>query len=137
MNLKRVEELELRSTLSLKMGMNIREVAQFFHKHKIGAAPVLDQDGKLTGVFTERDLLFKVVSPSKDPDQVLIDEVMTKDIVTVRPDQSLQDAYILMNDIRCRHLPVVDASGTLLSFISIRDVMQSIMQEVVDQFMAA
>jgi CBS domain-containing protein len=88
--------------------------------HRVGSVLVLE-DGKLVGIFTERDVLRRVVGAGLDPKQARVSGVMTKDIVTVLPTATVEQAMEIFTDKRCRHLPVVE-DGRILGLISIGDV---------------
>ncbi len=88
----------------------------------IGALVVLEQ-GRVTGIFTERDVLLRVVDAGVDPLSTPVEEAMTADPYTVTSDTSVQDAMKLITDTRCRHLPVLD-DGKLSGLISIGDLMR-------------
>lgn len=91
----------------------------------IGSVVVVD-DGAIAGIFTERDYMRKVALKGRSSDETAVEEVMTRDVVTVRAEKSLEDCLDLMTDLKCRHLPVVDADGALNDIISARDCMQQI-----------
>lgn len=101
---------------------SVRDVARTMSKHNIGAIAVLDA-GKLVGIFSERDLLTRIVAEGRDPDQTRIDSVMTTDIIVASPADDINAALQKMRDCNCRHLPVVH-NGTLAGMISIRDLLQ-------------
>ncbi|MCE4627970.1 MAG: CBS domain-containing protein [Desulfurococcales archaeon] len=88
----------------------------------VGALPVIDEEGRLVGIFTERDLLVRVVAKGLDPTKIRVGEVMTPNPVTVGPDEPVEEALRLMAKIRARHLPVVDEKGRLVGIVSIRDL---------------
>ncbi len=88
----------------------------------IGALPVVDESGRLVGIFTERDLLVRVVAKRLDPEKVLVGTVMTPNPVTIGPNEPVEEALRIMNKIRARHLPVVDENGRLIGIVSIRDI---------------
>ena len=134
--MRKISDLELKSPVTVKTGQTVFDVCKTLDDAGIGATPVMNDSGELAGIFTERDLLRKVVSKGLDPNIVAIDQVMTSKVTTIAPNQTIQDANVLMNDLRCRHLPVIE-NGNLIAVISIRDVMQSLMQDVIDNFMAS
>lgn len=100
----------------------VRTVARRMAEKNIGAAPVLD-DGRLVGIFTERDLMMRVVARDQNPDKTPVEAVMTKQVVTADPDETIDECIQKMQSIHCRHLPVVD-QGKLLGILSLRDVLQ-------------
>ncbi len=98
---------------------------------RIGAVLVVD-GGKLVGIFSERDFAYKIGSHEKAPREIKIAEVMTRDPITINPDQSINDCMALMTDKHVRHLPVID-QGQLIGVISIGDVVKDVIEEL--QFM--
>ena len=86
--------------------VTVAEAVQEMNRHKIGAILVM-QDEKLTGIFTERDVLTRVVAGSLDPKTTPITKVMSSDVLTIAPDATVQQVMDLFADRRCRHLPVV------------------------------
>ncbi len=88
----------------------------------VGALPVVDESGKLVGIFTERDLLRRVVAKQRAPERTLIKDVMTPNPVTIKPNESVLEALRLMAKLKVRHLPVVDDSGNLIGIVSIKDI---------------
>ena len=86
-----------------------------------GSVLILDEAGGARGIFTERDLLTKVVAKSLDPAVTLVSTVMTRNPITVPPEMSVCDAILLMKARRFRHLPIVAPSGKVLGMFSFRD----------------
>jgi len=89
---------------------------------KIGALVVLSS-GKLVGIFTERDLLNRVVALGKDPSKIPVSEVMTKDVAICSGDDSHEECLAQMKKLGCRHMPIVEGDQ-LLGVLSIRDLMR-------------
>ena len=94
-----------------------------------GSVLILDEAGGPVGIFTERDLLNKVVAKALDPAVTLVSDVMTRGPITVPPDMSVCDAILLMKERRFRHLPIVAATGKVVGVFSFRDALPS---EVID-----
>lgn len=90
------------------------------NRHRIGSLVVKSSE-QVCGIFTERDILTRVISTGRDPSITLVREVMTKDFQFISPETPVGDAMQLMTDKRVRHLPVLD-SGELLGMVSIGDV---------------
>ncbi|HVT04002.1 MAG TPA: CBS domain-containing protein [Thermoanaerobaculia bacterium] len=101
----------------------IRQTARKMTQNNIGAVAVLDDENHLTGIFTERDLMTRVVAESRDPDTLTVGEVMTKKIVVGTSKDSVSASVQKMHDVGCRHLPIVD-DGKLVGMISLRDLLQ-------------
>jgi CBS domain-containing protein len=87
----------------------------------------------LTGIFTERDLAFKVIAAGRDPDTVRLADVMTRNPDTLRPEDSPHDALQRMSQGRYRHLPVVDDSGRIVGMVSIRDIYGAMLNQLEDE----
>jgi CBS domain-containing protein len=101
---------------------NVREVARRMSERNIGAVAVLDDD-RLVGVFSERDVMSRVVAVGLDPDDTRIDLVMTREIVVGDPSEDLDAALQKMHAVGSRHLPIV-SDGKLIGMISLRDLLE-------------
>jgi CBS domain-containing protein len=112
-----------------KAGMTVRDVALTMTKRRIGAVIVVDDAGKLAGIFTERDVLTKVVAGKRDPDATLLADVMTRNPDTIGPEESATEALDMMRRHGYRHLPVVDG-GRLIGVVSVRDLYATILGEL-------
>ena len=95
--------------------------------HDVGAMMVIDQ-GKLVGVFSERDYTRKIALAGKSSKDTLVGDIMTAHVVTVAPTVKTRDCLALMSQKRIRHLPVVDGDK-VLGMISIRDIMNDIIAD--------
>lgn len=110
-----------RQTFTVQQEQTVFEVARFLVEHNIGAVPVL-HDKKLVGIFSERDIMKRVVAEARDPRTTKVSDIMTKDPVTVTPDTTVEQCMVLMRDHNCRHLPIC-ADSHLWGLISLRDVL--------------
>jgi CBS domain-containing protein len=99
---------------------------QQMNERKIGAL-VVTHRGRPVGIFTERDVLVRVVAAGLDPRTTPVNEVMTRNPVVVRPEVTVNDAMLVITDRRCRHLPVMDDGG-LRGLISIGDLMSWVLR---------
>jgi CBS domain-containing protein len=99
----------------------VLEVAQAMVERNIGAVPVL-RDGVLVGIFSERDLMKRVVVEGRDPRTTRVEDAMTEDPLTVRPDESLETCMVLMRRHGFRHLPVCEGKE-LRGIVSLRDIL--------------
>ncbi|MCI0380215.1 MAG: CBS domain-containing protein [Gemmataceae bacterium] len=97
------------------------EAAILMNDHKIGSLVVME-GGKVIGMFTERDILQRVVAQCGDPRTVKVGEVMTSEVVCCRMQTKLDEARGVMKNRRIRHLPVVDDDRRLLGLVSIGDL---------------
>lgn len=107
--------------VSISREASVLDAAQVMNQHKIGALVVHD-DSRLEGIFTERDVLRRVVAARLDPAQVRVGDVMTTDVIVCESDCSIEDARNIFRTRRIRHLPVVDKEGRLEGMISIGDI---------------
>jgi CBS domain-containing protein len=95
--------------------------ATLMNDHHVGGLVVLDQ-GHLAGMFTERDVLRRVVGEGRDPAATRVGDVMTAEVVCCTPETELEEARGSMKNRRIRHIPVVDDAGQLLGLVSIGDL---------------
>jgi CBS domain-containing protein len=99
----------------------VLDAAVLMNEHKIGCLVVLDA-GRVVGMFSERDILQRVVVTRRDPAQTLVADVMTGEVVCCRPHTSLDEARGVIKNRRIRHLPVLDDGDQLCGLISIGDL---------------
>jgi len=93
-----------------------------------GALVVLTQDGKVTGIISERDYARKVILEGRSSKETFTSDIMTKDLYVVKPETTVDECISLMTEKRVRHLPVLD-KGKLAGLVSIGDVVKSIIKE--------
>jgi len=110
-----------RELFHVEEGSTVAEVARQMAERHVGAILVLNR-GQLRGVFSERDLMKRVVLERRDPERTLVEEVMSTALATVDELDSLEDAMALMHSKSCRHLPVMRGSK-VVAFLSMRDLM--------------
>ncbi|HEX8523698.1 MAG TPA: CBS domain-containing protein [Tepidisphaeraceae bacterium] len=91
------------------------------NQHKIGALLVMNGE-HVEGIFTERDVLRRVVGQDRTPTEIGVADVMTKDVICVEPEMDLDDVATIMKEKKIRHLPVCDGDGKLHGMISIGDL---------------
>ena len=98
-----------------------RQVAEMMAEHNVGSIPVLDTEGRLEGIVTDRDLCCRVIAKGRSF-ETPIREIMTPSVHTVSPETSLGEIESLMKQYRIRRLPVVDSDNRLQGFISLGDL---------------
>ena len=116
------ELIEDRPLVHVAMSDRVSDVARRMREKNVGAVAVLDGE-KLVGIFSERDVVTRVVADNLDAAQTPIGVVMTKDLIVADPSEDIDDAVQKMVAGNCRHLPIVKG-GNLLGMISIRDLLQ-------------
>ena len=100
----------------------------FLTDKKIGSLMVMDAD-KVVGIFSMGDLGRKVILIGKQPENTTVDEVMTRDLITVSPNQSVHECMALMTEHHVRHLPVFDGDQ-LVGILSIGDLVKDMTSEL-------
>jgi CBS domain-containing protein len=117
--------------ISAQPHQTVLEVAKMMVEHNIGAVPIL-QGAHLTGIFSERDLMSRVVAVGKNPSQIPVSQVMTEDPLTVAPNDSLETCMTLMKRHGFRHLPIC-AGRELKGVVSLRDILLQNLDEKDDE----
>jgi CBS domain-containing protein len=112
---------------SVGSSMTVFEAVELMCQKNIGGLLIID-NGKLEGIFTERDYARKLILKGKSSKTTPISELMTKNPITVSPENSIEDCMNVMTDKFIRHLPVVDGDQ-LAGLISIGDVVKHIIEE--------
>jgi CBS domain-containing protein len=100
--------------------ITVAEAVAEMNRNRIGCVVVID-DGRISGIFTERDVLRRVVGEGVDPRTARVADVMTRDVHTIGPDTTVEQTMQTFAERRCRHLPVIEA-GRLRGLISIGDI---------------
>lgn len=117
------EVIEGRPLFRVDPTETVRKAARTMSEKNVGCIAVIDDDDRLVGIFSERDVLTRIVAEGRNPDDTLVANVMTKDIIAADPSESVNEALQKMRDRNFRHLPVVKG-GHLIGMISIRDLLQ-------------
>jgi CBS domain-containing protein len=115
----------------LPPGATVREAAARMRDRNIGAVLVAEGDARLVGIFTGRDAVSRVLAEGKDPAATTLAEVMTYNPDTMTPRHSAIEALRLMQDARCRHMPIVD-QGRVVGIVS-RGDFRGIEQDRLDE----
>jgi CBS domain-containing protein len=105
-------------------GKPVAEAAKMMKDEDVGLAPIVEGD-KLVGTLTDRDIAVRVVAEGRDPGSTPVSEVASKNVVTVTPQQNLDEALSLMAQHQLRRLPVVEEGGLLVGVVSQADVARS------------
>ena len=100
---------------------SVLEATRRMNEHKLGALVVMNE-GQVAGIFTERDVLRRIVAAARNPETTTVGEVMTTDVICVSPETDLDEVSSLMQQRRIRHVPVCDDRGKLQGMLSIGDL---------------
>lgn len=115
--------------VSARVGQTVNDAVTLMTGADIGAVLVLDDLGRIAGIFTERDCLQKVTRPCRDPCATPLSDVMTTSVRFARPEQTIEECLRLMTERYFRHLPVLDEQGKILGIISIGDLVKARLSE--------
>ncbi len=125
------ELIQDQDTYLAELGDTVQRVVCAMVERNIGAVPVLHA-GKLVGIFSERDLMRRVVAEGRDPRSTCLAEVMTDDPLTVSASEDLESCMALMRRHGFRHLPVCH-EGHLVGMVSLRDILLHDLDEKDDE----
>ena len=100
----------------------VQEAAKLMSMRRVGALVVTDGGQALQGIFSERDVMMRVVAEGRDAARTRVGEVMTTEVITISPETSIEDVEAIMRRHRVRHLPIVGDRG-LVGLVSIGDVL--------------
>lgn len=117
------EVLSSKTLRTVKSGTSIYNVVCFMAEHNIGLVPVLGEDGKLLGVFSERDLVRRVIARELDLKNTNVDEVMSKDLILANVNESHEQCLKKMKDRGTRHMLIIE-SEKLVGIISVKDLLE-------------
>ena len=119
----------------------VLEAVEVMAEHGVGAVGVVD-NGQLRGIFTERDVMLRVVLRHRSPQETHVSEVMTSPAETISDEASEEDALVHMVEHHVRHLPIVGADGQLKGMLSVRNLLEHRVDELarelhsLDQYLA-
>ncbi len=126
-HLKRILDRRPPIVNQLRPDATVWEAVELMVERQVGIVAIVEND-RLVGVFSERDLLTRVVHRGKDPKATRLADVMTKDPVTSTPDELRHEALKKMQEHPCRHLPIL-AGGRFVDMLSMRDLLQDALED--------
>src|SRR6478672_6822527 len=109
-----------RSVFSVLPTMSVADAVAEMNRNRVGSVLVIDGN-RLVGIFTERDVLRRIVGAGLDPKRTVLSDVMTAGVLTISPEATIEETMVIFTEKRCRHLPVVQ-DGRLVGTISIGDI---------------
>jgi CBS domain-containing protein len=118
---KTIREVMTSNPYTIDADQDIADAAKMLRDEDVGVAPIVEGD-QLVGVLTDRDIAIKVVAEGKDPRTTKVRDVASKDIVTIDPQQDLDEALRLMAQHQVRRLPVVEEDGKVVGILAQADV---------------
>ena len=118
---KQAREVMTSNPCSIDSDKPVAYAAKMMRDEDVGIAPIVRGE-RLVGVLTDRDIAVRVVAEGLDPEQVTVEEIASRELVTLDPDQSLDEALRLMAQHQVRRLPVVEEDGRLIGVVAQADV---------------
>lgn len=111
---------------------SVLEAVRVMAKEGVGAVAVLEKGerAELCGVFTERDVMLRVVLQKLDPEHTKVRDVMTSPVATIPEDMTAEEAFNKMVDQHMRHLAIVSTDGVLLGMLSIRNLLEHLVEDL-------
>lgn len=116
-----VKHMMLTNVITASPNMPVKETIKTLYEKHVGCVVLIDEDKKCIGIFTERDAL-RLVAENVQLDQPLV-KVMTRNVVTIQENSSINEVRRVICAHRIRHLPVVDQKGRLVGLLSVRDLL--------------
>jgi CBS domain-containing protein len=118
---KNVRDAMTSNPRSIQPSTTVTEAARLMKAEDVGSLPIVDGD-QLVGMVTDRDTVIRVVAEGKDPQSTTVGEIASRDLVTVDPEQDLDEALRLMAQHQVRRLPVAEEDGRLVGILAQADV---------------
>ena len=118
---KSVRDLMTSNPRTVEPDAPVAEAAKLMQQEDVGIVPVVE-DGRLAATITDRDIAVRVVAEGRDPQSTKVGDVASQDLVTVDPQQDLDEALRLMAQHQVRRLPVVEEDGKLVGIVAQADV---------------
>jgi CBS domain-containing protein len=122
MNVGEIMTKDVRCCLT---GDNLAEAANSIWEVDCGVLPVVDEEGKLQGILTDRDLAIAVGTRNRKASEILVKEVMIRDVKTCGPEMDLEGVMRVMRRAKVRRVPVVDADGKVVGIITLNDLVMA------------
>ena len=115
-----VKEVMIKEVKTARPDTTVKEAAEVMNSHRIGPLVVVSPAGKIVGIMTERNVI-ELVATGRNSEETKVEEIMTKEVITIGPDATLEEAASLMTDKKVRKLPVID-NGRLVGIITASDL---------------
>jgi CBS domain-containing protein len=116
-----IREVMVKDVKTVRPNGTVKEAAAMMNENRFGSLMVVSGTGKIEGIVTERDILTDVVAEGKDSAAVKVKDIMTKDLVIISPDKTLEEAADVMTEKKIKKLPVVEG-GKLIGIVTATDL---------------
>jgi len=121
-----VRELMTKNPRTVKPDASAIDAAKLMRDEDAGVAPIAEGDGRLVGLVTDRDIAIRVVAEGKDPGKTKVTDIASQNLVTIDPQQDVDEVLRLMARHQVRRLPVVEEDGKLVGIVAQADVARHI-----------
>ena len=118
---RKIRDVMTSNPKSVEPSTPVQEVARLMRDQDVGPIPIVE-NGSVTGIVTDRDIVLKVVAEGKDPSSATVKEIASRDLITVDPEQTLDEALRLMAKHQVRRLPVCEEDGRLVGIVAQADI---------------
>jgi CBS domain-containing protein len=118
----KVKNLMSSPAVTLPITSSLSDVVEKMHREKVGSVIITDENNRIAGIITERDIIYAAAKGLFKRGDVKVEYLMSKNVITVNEDSSIYEAVDKMISHNIRHLPVVDSQGKPIGLISIRDL---------------
>ncbi len=116
-----IKEVMIKDVKTIRPSSTVKEAAVMMNENRFGSLMVVSGTGKIEGIVTERDILMDVVAEGKDSATVKVKDIMTKDLVIISPEKTLEEAADVMTEKKIKKLPVVE-NGKLIGIVTATDL---------------
>jgi CBS domain-containing protein len=123
-----IRDVMTKSPRSLESGASVMEAARLMRDEDAGIIPVVEGE-KLVGTVTDRDIAIRVVAEGRSPENITVGEIASRELVTIDPQQDLDEALRLMARHQVRRLPVVEEDGRLVGIVAQADIARNASDE--------
>lgn len=121
-----------RSVITVSRTATVMEAVEIMAAARVGSV-LIEDDGRLAGIFSERDVMLRVVLEHRDPQKTRVEEVMTSPVISIPSKTTGDDALKMMVEKHIRHLPIVDERGCAQAIVSMRSLLQEKVTELHQQ----
>ena len=111
----------IRNVITLQANATVYEAVKLLNKHKIGCLVVLNDNGQIAGIVTERDLLERVLESCRNPKQTRVTEIMTRNVITGTPNMDVFEATRMMFKLKVKKLPITE-NNRLVGIVTLTDI---------------
>lgn len=123
--------IKSQKVVTLPPTSTVFEAAKVMAEHLVGSVIVLEGE-QLVGIFTERDLLNRVVAKDLDPDTTLLSQVMSKNVRTIPMAETVENCFKKMEATKCRHIPIVDGTK-VVGVVTMRNILEWLTDEMKEE----